>query len=113
MLRYSQIGILLFALTQYKDLCAGFHRGYTVSSAALPRPLVVLSERLQEQRTVGFYGVRCAASQVNLPRIQRSFTHGTKSKYTVYRAGTDRKNLKNLITNVIHLCKINLLNLII
>lgn len=47
---------------------AGFHRGDAVSGGALPRPLVVLSDRLQEQRAVGFYGVRRATSQVNLPR---------------------------------------------
>lgn len=74
----STVGILVFALTKDKDSCEGFHRGHTVSNQALPHPLVVLSEGLQEQRTILFYGVRCATSKVNLARKQRSMAPGTK-----------------------------------
>lgn len=65
MLWYSLRGIL-FVLTQDKDLRGGPHRGYAIGNAALPCPLVVLGERLQQQRTIGFYGVRDATSQVDL-----------------------------------------------
>lgn len=74
----SLVEMFAFLLTQDKNLCAGFHWGYTVSNAALPRALVLLGERLQEQRTVGFCGVRCTTSQVDLARTHRQFTHETK-----------------------------------
>lgn len=60
------------SLTQDEDLRAGFHCGHAVGGDALPRTLVVLHQRLQEQGTIGQYGVRCATHQVDLRGIKRN-----------------------------------------
>lgn len=61
-MREFQIRNLVFTLTQDKDLCGGLHRCHTVSGTANPHTVVVLNERLQQQRPIGFDGVSDATS---------------------------------------------------
>lgn len=64
--------IIYPSLTQDQDAGAGFHCGHAVGGDALPRTLVVLRQRLQEQGTVGQYGVRYATHQVDLQTIKHT-----------------------------------------
>lgn len=58
--------MFFFALTQDKHSSPGSHGGHAVGGDAFPHPLVVLREGLQQQRAVGFDGVRRATSRVDL-----------------------------------------------
>lgn len=75
-------------LTQDKDAGAGFHCGHLVGRGALPSTLVVLGQRLQEQRTVGQDGVRSASHQVHL--------QGTKHTYEEFLQNEALKNSARL-----------------
>lgn len=64
--------IIYPSLTQDEDARAGFHCSHAVGGDALPHTLVVLHQRLQEQGTVGQYGVQCVTHQVDLQRIKHT-----------------------------------------
>ena len=65
-------------LTEDEDLCAGLHWGYAVWRAALPLPLVVLDDGLQQQRSVGLDGIRNSANKVDLEKTLRPFMATTE-----------------------------------
>lgn len=62
------VHIIYPSLTLDEDARAGFHCGHEVAGDTLPRTLVLLGQRLQEQGAVGQHGVRCATHQVDLRR---------------------------------------------
>lgn len=71
MINGLELALIVYpSLTQDKDARAGFHCGHKVGDDALPRTLVVLRQRLQEQGTVGQYGRGCATHRVDLQRIK-------------------------------------------
>lgn len=53
-------------LTQNQDHSASVDSGHTVGGKALPTPLVVFPERLQEEGAVGQHSVCGARSRTNL-----------------------------------------------